>query len=74
MNTLHPVMERVFRALYPKLMAEHECPKCERGLVDYLVAGSASKTEADFCDCAVGRARKADTNDALEAKGEERGR
>ena len=51
-----------------------ECRQCEDGLIESIVAGSASKTEYSYCSCAAGRAAQATHDDALEAKGEERGR
>ena len=41
------------------LMAPYcaDCPKCEDGVIESLVTGSASKTEFSFCSCPRGRER-----------------
>lgn len=62
---------------FNRVVAGHtapECDKCENGVIESLVPGSASKTEHSFCSCSAGQALKAENDDALEAKGEERAR
>jgi hypothetical protein len=54
--------------------SEPECLYCENGVREYIVEGSACKTEIGFCHCPEGQARKAATQDALEARGGERDR
>ena len=51
-----------------------DCPRCEHGWIEHIVAGSASKTEISSCDCPAGRAARESRDDALEARGEERSR
>jgi len=59
--TMCLMMERVLRALFPKMWATrrttNECLKCEDGIIESLVSGSASKTEHSLCTCPRGRER-----------------
>lgn len=45
------------------------CHQCEDGLIEHIVAGSASKNDSSFCDCAEGVARGNEYWNNLESLG-----